>query len=180
MTAVGKFLVFLNFVFGVVICALIVLVYVTRTNWRTEFENAKRGAEAARAAFQAEAERHLADVASKDKEIAKLRGDLTEGQKQLTDVQGKLAALEAEYKKMAAAQGSEATNSNLAQAELDRIRQERDRLRQEKQDRETQIVKLTEELSTQRKQTTANRIAYESAQQRNEKLLERVEEMARE
>src|SRR5439155_11186303 len=55
MTAFGKILVFLNLIFALLTGALIGMVYVTRTNWRVNFE-------------QVQAARQ-ADVVSKDVEI---------------------------------------------------------------------------------------------------------------
>ena len=40
MTAVGKILVFLNLLFSLLVSGFVVVVFVTRTNWRVEYQKA--------------------------------------------------------------------------------------------------------------------------------------------
>jgi len=180
MTAVGKILVFLNLLFSVLTAGLIVMVFVTRANWKNEFERVRRLAEVADKAYSVEKTEREKDRNASDEKITAFTRQLDDLNKTIAAKDKNIASLQGDLLKAQSLGNASDTNSVLAREELDRIRKEREALETEKKQRLNEIAQLRKDLDTQRQLAVQNEIAWKSATARNEKLLERNEQMAAE
>lgn len=180
MTAVGKVLVFFNLVFSVVICAMIVQVYVARTNWVTAYKSLEEKAIAKSAEAEAEVNIQKSKVAAQRAEIGRLA-------KQLSDQTGEVARLEGELRDANTQLSTknrqyeeQSDTTKTITDELKRIERERDQLKQRSDQQAIQIVSLTNQLNEQRDVANATQLKYESVREKNEKLVESNETLTRE
>jgi hypothetical protein len=180
MTAFGKILVFINFIFSLVVSGLIVMVYITRADWadtNTKLNNAlavARADEAAAVARVATIER-----TSKDTIDALTRKEANTA-KALEDVR---ATLKTEQDKLAASQtalNAQAANTTQLTNELTRLKGERDQLVAIRTDRDAKVLDLTKQVNDFRNEATQNLIAYNTMKERNNKLLDQVDAVTRE
>lgn len=180
MTAVGKILVFFNLLLSIATAALIVLVFVTRTNWKTQYEEAVRLARVAETAYKAERQDRQTQVQNLENDLTQARADRAEAQRQLGEATTLVAQLQGERDNYANLHEEEKTKTQLMTAELDRIQDERSRLEKEKQDLQQQVVQKTQETNDAIGTRVEAEIARDAAQDRNERLLEQVELISRE
>src|SRR2546423_12368454 len=128
MTALGKTLVFFVLLFSLVTGGMIVVVFLTRTNWKAAYQSADTETRVAVANLKAEQdkakrEREAMDVKFKaqEKQIADLERDRIGLQ---TEVKNKNEQLAAEQAKA----GVELTNSQTATNEINKLHTERDQM----------------------------------------------------
>jgi len=175
MTAVGKILVFLNLVFSVLTAGMITMIFVTRTNWKLEYERVRNVATVADTAYKTEKTQREEDGKKLREKIDELSRDVVAKQASIVAVEKDLATTREERDRVTSAAKSSDTNSVVAREELDRIKKERDALVVEKQQRLSEIAKLLKDLNDQRQLAVANEIAYKSKQAQAERLLDQNE-----
>jgi flagellar biosynthesis GTPase FlhF len=177
MTAFGKLLVIMNFLFAALTGALIVYVFTTRANWVGAYNDAKVKAESAEKAYKAERAAHENDIKQKD-------ATLEEMKKQLDQVNGRVAAAQGDAQKaqeaadrMVAINRNATTGQEAVQAELKQIREERGVLEKEKSVLRAQVVKIQQELDKQRGDAVQSDLRARNMEQKANNLLRQVEEL---
>lgn len=179
MTTLGKILAFINLVFALLTGAFILMVFVTRTNWKAEYDllqsRYKASHEQART-YLKEKEDLRND---KDNEIQKLRADLTQATKERDDSRRERDdnrdKLQAELDRV-----KSSNNTNVAStAELDRRREEVKQLQMVVADREQKINDLVKERDGFQSKLVERELALKSSEDRNQNLLTQLEELSR-
>jgi hypothetical protein len=180
MTVLGKILVFVNLVFSLLTGALIIMVFVTRTNWRTEFESLNKKYGVQRTTIEAYAQ----DLDSmtkkkeeKEAELTALRTSTTEAEKGLN---AKLAALDTISKQNEARAKAAEASLDAAVAEKGRRQQEVEALKAVNADKEKKLGDLEVAIKDFRDRAVGAEISYKAALERNGLLLAQLEKVDRE
>jgi hypothetical protein len=167
MTALGKVLVFFNVLFALVTGGLIVVVFMTRTNWRIGMEAAQQETKAARAALEAERSAAAQKRLDYETEIRRLNEEIS---RLNTVILGKDVEIAGEKKKAneARAESMKAAEiSNAATAEISRLQVERNQLAVQLNTVNDQLAKTAKELA----ETTARETFYKLRADANERNL---------
>lgn len=177
MTTLGKILVFVNLVFSLLVGGLIVTVYVTRTNWKFNYDKLAKMYEVSNANANAyadkvleielkcktEAEQAATQLDAAKKEIAQLQ----------TDVKTKGDALEA--KKLESEKSSGLTG--VSTEELNRRKLEVATLQKQLEDRNKVVSDLEVKIKDFRDKAVAADIAAKSAQDRAGQMLQQIQDL---
>src|SRR5262249_55613813 len=180
MTTLGKILVFVNLVFSLITGALIVTVFVTRTNWKTARDNVARELEVVKADRKA----WIADVeriqSEKNREITALNGQVSAAneranrlQRDRDDNQKLLASANENFMK-------KNTDSASAAAQQSRLQMEVTQLHTDLAGRDQIINRLEGEKRDFRSQKTNAELLLKSSEERNAALLAQLETVSRE
>jgi hypothetical protein len=180
MTIVGKILVILNFLFSLVTGALILMVFVTRTNWHAGYDDLTKKYEASRAQMNALAEEvrverqqtegakreTAATVAAKQQESAHSQQALADRDTQITGLKAQL----------------EATKNNLDAATVDLKRREQEvaNLKTVSADQTKKIDELETANKDFRDRAVAAELNFKSEHERNTLLLAQLEKVTQE
>jgi hypothetical protein len=177
MTAVGKILVFFNFLFGIAVAALIVIVFTTRANWKKEYETARSRLLIAEAKYKertAENESLKASQAdetkSKDLAIKTLTETLAERDKQLAERTTERETESTKFQK-------ETTSQTALQQEVGALKTERELLNKDVQILKRQVADEIIQTNLQRNLAVNNKIDADTQRARGDRLLRRVEEL---
>jgi hypothetical protein len=179
MTAVGKILVFMNFLFSLAVAGLIVLVFRTSTNWKMEYDKVKNLALVSEAAYKTEKIQHENDVKGRDSQIATITSERKAYEdsvraeianlKQLTDEKIKI-----EKEKMLLVANLETLNS-----EMKSLKDERATLTKDADLARAKVLDVQKELNDQRRITVENKIEADNYKAKSDRLLTRLEELER-
>lgn len=179
MTVLGKILVFVNLIFSLLVGALVVAVYVARTNYAVELNKARdQIASLAASRDQAFAARDRTQ-AELDAAVQKARADLQALDTQLkanAALADQLAAQLADEKKKVA---QFAANNKGAIVDVERRQVDVERMRatlKTEMDKNTELVKLN---NTLREQTTSAEIQAKALKERSDRLEVALQDMAR-
>lgn len=162
MTALGKTLVFFNLLFALVTGGLIVLVFLTRTNWRVGMEAAVQEKDAAVAALkltQDTAAQQKLDAEAARKKLEEEIGDL---RKQIAGKDAEIAGLK---QRVAQSQKEAAEQLALTQAgstEILRLQKERDQQAQQLKAVNDDLVKTRKDLADTTQRETYARLRGDS------------------
>ncbi len=172
MTALGKVLVFFNVLFALVTGGLIVVVFLTRTNWRVGMELAQQETKAARAALEAERAASTQKRLDYETEIKRLQEEI----RRLEDVvRGKDVEIAGEKKKFNEARAESlkaAEISNAASVEIARLQTERNQMAVQLNGVNEQLAQTARELA----ETTARETFHKLRADANERELAGVKE----
>jgi hypothetical protein len=177
MTAFGKLLVIMNFLFAALTGALIVYVFTTRANWVGAHQHAAAQAKAAEAAYKAERAAHENDIKQKDATLEEMKKQLDQLNGRVAVAQGDAQKAQEAADKMVNINRTATTQSEAAQAELKQIREERDVLEKEKAALRAQVVKIQGELDKQRGDAVQADLRAKNMEQKANNLLRQVEEL---
>jgi hypothetical protein len=180
MTVLGKILVFVNLVFSLITGALIIMVFVTRTNWKASFDDLSKKYQAQQNINRAYAADIEKITKEKEAEEAKVLAVKKEAKDTETRLAGELAnmrskSLQNEQRAMAAETALEANT-----AEKTRRQQEVDHLKTVNAEKERKLGELEVAIKEFRDRAVSAEISYKAALDRNGRLLEQVEKMAKE
>ncbi len=171
MTILGKILAIVTFVFSLVTVALIAMVFVTRTNWKTSFDRVNQfySVERANAAAYAQEVQNTKAVlekqlGEKDDEIKRLKGAVAQAQQALQTKQ-------TEVDKVKAQAGAGDMNLQKATQELKRRELEVANLTQVNEAKNTKINDLEKTNQEYRDRAVSAEINYNTEHQRNVRLL---------
>ena len=176
MTAVGKILVFFNLIFSIIISAMVVLVYTTRTDWRTTYEGFEREARAIEQEYLDDVELKNKQIAARDDQIKQLQEDIgiVKGERDALDL--KITEKEVGYEdRLAAANAlyeAELAKVENLRTEQKLLEQERKNLQALNQKQRGDIVMLVEQKNELEKLKVTAELARDSVQEKNEKLIE--------
>jgi len=170
MTALGKVLVFFNLLFSLVVGGLIVVVFVTRTNWKAGYDDAVR---------QAKAHKEARDVLEKQRtdEAQKFAGLLSEIRaerdalvRDLNEKKTEIANLGEQLNRANTRGTTELTNSNTASLEIEKLKKERDQMIAQITERNAMILKIEIAMRDFRNRAVSAELARDATQEALDKL----------
>src|SRR5262249_24717098 len=179
MTILGKILVIVNLLFSLVTGALIIMVFLTGTNWSAAYTNLDQKYTAARTSITA----LTAEVEEKEKkkqevetalaaEKAARQKDALDSKQALDDRDTTVRGLQAQVESVKA-------NLQAATADLKRREQEVTNLNAVAADKDKKLSDLENANKDFRDRAVAAELAFKSAEERNRLLLDQLEKMAR-
>lgn len=175
MTVLGKILVICNLIFSLVTAALIVMVFLTRTNWKSAYDDLDKKYKVVVASARAYYDENQntqkggdARVVEKERAIATLQGDLAKANQA---VKAKDDQLKSEAEEVAKAKD----NSEKAAQDLKRRTLEVDSLTKAAADKDVKINDLEKNIQEFRDRAVAAEINYKSEHDRNTRLLAQLE-----
>ncbi|QVL32167.1 hypothetical protein KIH39_25580 [Telmatocola sphagniphila] len=170
MRPVGIIFVFLNLILSIATCALIVVVYTTRTNWKKEYDRAKDLALVAEAAYKSEKQTHDNDLKGREERISALNSQIDSMKNAVSTAEAaKVQALKdlADYKKTTTGDNSDKASMT---AQITQLGKELESLKAERQNREAMIIQLEKEKNVERKDRVEAEQRLAGLQSRNQKL----------
>jgi hypothetical protein len=175
MTTLGKILVFVNLVFSLVTGALIVMVFVTRTNWKAGFETLKQRYDAAVA--NAETWKSEIDKAKKNlgDSYTTLKQEYDGQAKKLTEAQDTIKAREADVTAQTNLVAKANNELTRATEDLNRRKEEVSNLQKGMAAKDQAINKLDDLNKDLRDRAVAAEINYKDEHERNSQLLTQLE-----
>jgi hypothetical protein len=180
MTTLGKILVFVNLVFSLVTGALIIMVFVTRANWKSGFD--KVSAYYATAESNAKAREKDMDDLKKTEKAAReqLAVDNAHLKAANVEVTTKLTDANAEVEKQRGLVAKAKDEVTAATDEMNRRKAEVATLQGVVAARDQKLNELENTNKDFRDRTVAAELAYKDEHERNTQLLAQIEKMARE
>lgn len=179
MTILGKILVFLNLVFSLVTGALIVMVFVTRTNWKAGFDRLNDYylvSEANVDTYRKEArdiEKQIRALEERlEREKDEHRRDVDEAKAKLDATERSLAQEQSKSKTAAALTGAITEETRRRQAEVENFQKQL-------AESEARRVEAEQRAKKSQDEAVAARIAATSEHERNRQLLETNEQLAK-
>jgi uncharacterized protein YxeA len=180
MNTLGKILVFINLLFSLTVGALIIMVFIARTNWKNGYEDMSQRYVREQANLVAERDARRKEVAQKNDEIQAVSNDRDDAKKQL-----KLAA----DQRTEAVEGKKQVDAQLAEAQATSKK-----LQAMLENREVEVknldTRLKDTLDSNEKLVVANKTLTERAvtaevqrdtfKMRNEGLVTQVQELLKE
>lgn len=179
MNIVGKILVILNLLFALATGGFLVVDYATRKNWKDYAEAMKRHAEVA----DASAKSHSVQSKSQERDIKKINAELETEREKINEVVARFKAevdqerLKAEEERMKVKEADLTAQQALTEAA--RIREENKKLLVVVQDREKKILDMQKDNTELRNVAKAEERLRQATQDRNEQLLEKIQELTR-
>src|SRR5262245_44685263 len=180
MTTLGKILVFVNLVFSLVVCALIIMVYIARTNWHDAYRQQEDLYKASRASTDAAYAELKAVSEEKEAKVAAADAVLKKAQAELDTQRKELAAAQDNLKNMT-------LNRNKSDAAVTKLQSELQRRADEVKKMEEFVTTLNErngalvkEMLDLRDKKTAAEIQNNTLRVRNEGMQRRLEELEKE
>lgn len=178
MTAVGKILVFLNLVFSLVVGGFVVFAYIARTHWVEEYkklEGQNTVLAASARTYQGEVVKAREDA---DAQIAKIKAELNNAQKDLAVATDTIAQLRDELSKARAKSGQDTTLATKYTSEVEKRQEDVAKLRTtlaEEQQKNNELVKKNAELVSETTVAQIERRATQDLANRVEKELQRLQ-----
>ena len=179
MTILGKILVVFVLIFTVVTGALIIKVWVTRTNWRNEYETAVNQIRVSEASRKAEQEAARRDKENYDKELAQATKQVADQKVEITGLNSQIADSKRQRDDVAARSAAELANNQAHTNEMDKLKKERDMDKQLIAQQNAEIVRLNKSNATYRDEAVQAKISRDQAVERNQKLALLTEQQAR-
>ncbi|MFL5338727.1 MAG: hypothetical protein ACJ8F7_01055 [Gemmataceae bacterium] len=179
MTALGKTLVFFVLLFSLVTGGLIVMVFLTRTNWRNAYENMTAERKVANDALRAEQETFKARRETYEAKIKELGDTIAAKDVQLGGLQAQLKDKDTQIAAQESKARTEEANSKAATVEIDKLKNERDQMVATLTDRNTRLVKLEKDIVGFRDRAVQAEINYNQSTAKNERLALLVEDQKR-
>jgi hypothetical protein len=146
MTALGKALTFFNVLMAIVTGVLIVLVFVTRTNWRNGLEEWQKVAKASDAALAAEKQASAQKKLDLEDQKKKKEEQIAELNKQILGKDQEIAAEKARVKDAEIERGKFGQVSAAGTQEIDRLQRERNQMADQLKQLNDDKAKLTKDL----------------------------------
>lgn len=179
MTILGKILAIVNFVFSLVTVWLIVMVFVTRTNWKTSYDRVNQfysveRANAAAYAQEVQAAKTTSDgqLAQKNQEIERLKAAVTQGQQAVQ-------AKQTEVDKIKEQSAAGDMNLQKATQELKRRELEVANLTQVNESKNAKINDLEKTNQDYRDRAVSAEIDKKTEHDRNNRMLAQIEKLSK-
>jgi len=180
MSKLGRILVYVTVVFSLIVCALIILNFITTTPWQKGHEIRSRE-------LIAERTRHIADVTESNAVISKKSDELQQAELTLAKTSKEVEQLKADVAKALNDKVVEADLRNKAKIQAKALITERDNLHVElkRKDelivaRDKEIVKMVADSNKDRQERIKYEIEAKSTRARNEQLTTAIEKMQKE
>jgi hypothetical protein len=179
MTAVGKILVFMNFLFSLAVAGLIILVFRTSTNWKLEYDKVKNLALVSEAAYKTEKIQHENDIKGRDAQIATIVSERKAYEDSVKAEITKYKQLTAQNTLRLNENTLNAANLATLSAEVQALKDERATLTKDADLARAKVLDVQKETNDQRLLTVANRIEADNYRAKSERLMTRLEELER-
>lgn len=180
MTAVGKILVFFNLMFSVAVAAMIVIVFLTRANWKKEYETVRNMALIGKAKYK-ERTAELDSLKASSADEIKSKDATIEGKdKTISELREELAKERDERRADTSKLGKEMTSGMASKSEIDLVRKERELLNDDNKKLKEQVIAEKLRTNDQMRIAVENKIEADSQRARAERMLRRNEELERE
>jgi len=179
MTALGKVLAFFVLLFSMVTCGLIVMVFLTRTNWRNAFQNADEQTKVAVAALKAEQDKAKRDRDAAEARVQDLEKQVAAKDKDNLGLKAQVKDLTERRAEQELKANTEKANNEAATAEMDKLKKERDQMVATITTRNNYIVKLEKDQIVLRDRAVQAEINAAAQTGKNEKLMLVVEDQKR-
>jgi hypothetical protein len=180
MTVLGKILVFINLVFSLVVAALIVTVFMTRTNWRNGYDEVNKELKISEAARQADSSAMKSLVEAKEAANAQLEQQIAALKNDNLAKDGQITALNANLAQRDQVARTEEANNVASTKEMQKLQVERDMLAEQKTEAYRRILALEKSIVDHRNEAVSARIQANSLNERAQKLMMQVEVLTRE
>lgn len=178
MRPVGIILVFMNLLFSVATCALIVVVYSTRANWNKEYKVMQAQAEVAAAAYKSERQAHENDLKGRDERLVSLSNQIETLKNSVTTAEAAKAQAVKTYTDYKAARDAEDTAGISLASQIKQFQKELESLQKEKSEQLAKIIELQNNVNAERKEKVDAVQKFSSLMVRNEKLMQEYSQLA--
>lgn len=179
MTTMGKILVFINFLFAVLVSALIIMVFITKTNYYKGVEELKRAVEQERNNYLSMQEQKFLAEKTNTEEVQKIGGELADKKKELSireaeskDAKTKMQEAEARMEVLKLESSKAVAISEAMKVEIKSLND------QIKEDRDL-VMKLGIQNKEYKQEAIKARTDLDSALDRNKQLLAKLVETDR-
>lgn len=177
MTTLGKILVFVNLLFSMVTGFLIIMVFLTRTNWKTGFDELEKNLKVANANVKAFAERAEAIKKEKDEERTNADREKATLLKQVNDLKKEVVDAKTALQTEEAKTRDATTTSQGSTEESKRRQNEVDRMVAVMAERDKKILELEGDVKKSRDEAILANKNFEEERNRSVSLLTRVQEL---
>jgi hypothetical protein len=176
MTTFGKILVFVNLVFSLLVCALVIMVFIARTNWKDAYDKKDEQWKAARASADASADTMKSTIDLNEAQLRAAQADKDRAVKELATAQQNLKDLRADNDKLIAKNTELTALADKRKVEVER-RAEEVKKQEEFLARATETnTNLIKEMNKYREQAVAATIENRSLRNANQNLVAKLEE----
>lgn len=179
MTALGKTLVFFILLFSLVTGGLIVMAFLTRTNWRIGMEAAMQETKAAQAALKQEQATSTQRKAEFENIRKKLEEEIVELKKQNQTKDAEIANQKAQANSSQRDAAEQLVVSQAGSVEIQKLQLERNQLSVNLAERNNQLVKVNVDLANTTSQMTFFKLRSERLERENSQLNESLATMRR-
>jgi len=176
MTALGKILAFFVLLFSLVTGGMIVVVYLTTTNWKKAHEKLFAEHNAAVAAMKAEQEKAKRDRDGLEAVIQRMQAQVEADKKEVLGLQTQIKDKDKQIADQEAKAKVETTNSETATNEITKLKNERDQMNGIITDRNTRILTLEKDIVDFRNRAVQAEINYKEALRKIENLQLAIED----
>jgi hypothetical protein len=180
MTVLGKTLVIVNLVFSVIVGALIIMVYSTRTNWSAEYKKLKDRYDVAVASRDNSAESARAAAMERDARLTEVRNEYAKQVRDRDAEIARLANVTQERKEFETKYQDAAKEVSTLQAEIARRKEEVAILEKASKEQQTVNGDLVKKNSEERQTRVNAEIQVRTLKDRNQGLLAKVQEQEKE
>ncbi len=179
MTALGKILVFFVLLFSLVTGGMIVVVFLTTTNWKKAHDKVVADHNAAVAAMKAEQDKAKRDREGFDIKIQNAQQQIDADKKEIVGLQSAIKDKDKQIADQELKAKVETTNSSAASVEITKLKNERDQMNEIIIDRNKRVLTLEKDIVDFRNRAVQAEINYNAMLQKNEKLMLLVEDQKR-
>ncbi|MCS6852515.1 MAG: hypothetical protein NZ700_15250 [Gemmataceae bacterium] len=180
MTTLGKILVFINLAFSVLTGALIIMVYVTRTNWHAGYEKVAAELAASRAESARLTTQLLNLRKERDNELTKMKADLDQLAQELKTTQEARDDFKKKLEEEAERAKRSDANTIVSAAAAAQSQALMKDLQTQVEELKTKLVAANEETKSWREKAIKFEIEFNSASDRAQNALTQLEALTRE
>lgn len=179
MTAFGKILVILNLIFAMVTGALIGVAFLTRTNWKANYEILQADRDALRASKEVELQVKDAKYQELERALAAARTEAKEAADKTQAAMRDVDAAKNQLKDSQATLDKQRGSMDVMTQEVERRRAEVKQFQETLADRDVRIRDLEKKATQLRDLQVAAELNYKSLKERFDSMLTQNEEMSR-
>jgi len=180
MTTLGKVLVFVNLLFSLITGALIVMVFITRTNWKFGYDDLTRQLTGERSKLIATI-KDKADMQKQyEDQVARIGTDLKLTTQQLDQVSKENAVAKENLDKATKRADDATQTAKSMQSTMEAMKTEVNSLDKRLQEREQLVLTLEKQVQTSKATEVKAVIDFQAAKERNEQLLDLLQQRDKE
>jgi hypothetical protein len=179
MTTLGKVLVFVNLVFSLVVGAMILMMFITQTNWKDGYDRKASELISERGRHQKTLDAKNEMETAKNNELRELGDTLTQTKKTLGETSDKLAEADTARRNADKAAADSKVTAEAATLAAERMKAEIETLETRRNELTARVLDLETKIADARALATKNSIENQAAQERNKQLLATLEQRDR-
>jgi len=177
MTLLGKTLTFFVLLFSVITGGMMAMAFVTRTNWRTGYENAQNEVTVLIAAQKAERDQFKTLREKYEKDLADAKTAFDTANTKITGLEANLKNQEQKVADLVKNANTEAVNNQAATRQIDALSQERNQLKDQQTALNNQILRLQKDFVTASNNETQATLTAGKYRDQNQALMMEVEKL---